>query len=142
MRKLVLLAVAALLTAVGVRTGSADVVDVQFGRGLWATGHVRAVRLTDAGGHPVHVLVFEFPTTKIRGNTGGSRVGLGTSTTQTNLAIALEQAKKTGALIRVHGHFQKVPDNLLAQVPASPSIGLTVDQVDPHGAASQGKKKS
>lgn len=99
---------------------SAEVITPQFGRGLWATGCVRSVH---------HVLVFDLGNQTVRGNTGGTKVMLGTSTEHTVLAQYLEVIKKKAILVRLHGYFDKTPASILAQFPYSPSVGFTVDKM-------------
>jgi len=98
----------------------AKVIDPQFGRGLWATGYVRSVP---------DVLVFDLGTDIIRGNTGGSKVALGTSTEHVRILRYLELAKKKGILVRLHGFFVKNPPNIMAQLPAAPSVEFRVDKM-------------
>jgi hypothetical protein len=99
---------------------SAEVITPQFGRTLWATGYVRSVH---------HVLVFDLGNETILGNTGGSKVMLGTSTEHTDLAQYFELAKHKAVRIRLHGYFDKTPAHILAQFPLSPSVGFTVDKI-------------
>jgi hypothetical protein len=96
----------------------------QFGRTFWATGYVRSVH---------HVLVFIFVTETIAGNSGGSKVTLGTSTEHTRLLSYLELAKKKGIRVRLHGFLTKNPPNVMAQLPTSPTIGFTVDKMHAPG---------
>ena len=79
----------------------------QFGRTFWATGYVRSVH---------HVLVFDFVTETIKGNSGGSKVSLGTSTEHTRLLPYLEAVKKKDILVRLHGFLVKTPANIMAQL--------------------------
>ena len=83
------------------------VMEPQFGRTFWATGYVRSVH---------HVLVFDFVTETIKGNSGGSKVSLGTSTEHTRLLPYLEAVKKKDILVRLHGFLVKTPANIMAQL--------------------------
>ena len=103
-----------------VRPASATVIEPEYGRGLWATGYVRSVH---------HILVFDLGTDIIRGNTGGSKVSLGTTTEHVRILQYLELAKKKGILVRLHGIFVKNPPDLIAQHPGAPSVEFRVDEL-------------
>lgn len=115
----------ALLTLLGLgllslTAASASVIEPQFGRPFWATGYVRSVH---------HILVFDLVTETIKGNSGGSKLSLGTTADHQQLLQYFEAAKKKGVKVRLHGFLVKNPSNIMAQTPTAPTIEFRVDKL-------------
>jgi hypothetical protein len=114
-----------LLTVLGLgwlslTAATATVIEPQFGRAFWATGYVRSIN---------HVLVFDLVTETVHGNSGGSKLGLGTTTEHIRLLQYFEAAKKKGIKVRLHGFLVKNPPNVVAQMPTAPTIEFRVDKM-------------